>query len=87
MIYAEREAEFLKELTALTHKYKIYISGCGCCGSPRLDDIKDGEMFAAKVKDASKPFGCRFDKVPYERVEYHYEDELEFGKLKKENND
>ena len=28
--------EFLEELTELTMKYGISISGCGCCGSPRL---------------------------------------------------
>jgi hypothetical protein len=30
------EKAFLKELTALTHKYGIEIVGCGCCGSPWL---------------------------------------------------
>lgn len=29
---------FLKELTALSQKYDIYIQGCGCCGSPWLFD-------------------------------------------------
>jgi hypothetical protein len=37
----EQEAEdvkkFLKELTNLSKKYKISISGCGCCGSPYLN--------------------------------------------------
>lgn len=30
---------FLKELTALTQKYKIQIEGCGCCGSPWLSEV------------------------------------------------
>jgi hypothetical protein len=29
---------FLKELTELTKKYKLTICGCGCCGSPSIDD-------------------------------------------------
>jgi len=28
--------DFLKELTELSRKHKIYINGCGCCGSPYL---------------------------------------------------
>ena len=33
--------QFLAELSTLSRKYKIYIGGCGCCGSPwiaRLDE-------------------------------------------------
>lgn len=36
--------EFLKELTDLTRKYGIGISGCGCCGSPSLDPLQPNEM-------------------------------------------
>lgn len=42
----ERLENFLKELAELTKKYKIAISGCGCCGSPYIDDFQkefDGE--------------------------------------------
>lgn len=28
--------EFLKELTALSDKYRFIIVGCGCCGSPYI---------------------------------------------------
>ena len=28
--------EFKKELTILSNKYKLYIDGCGCCGSPYI---------------------------------------------------
>jgi len=28
--------KFVKELTKLSEKYKVYIGGCGCCGSPYL---------------------------------------------------
>ena len=30
--------EFLAELAELTKKYGIRINGCGCCGSPWLED-------------------------------------------------
>lgn len=38
----ERVNTFLTELTALTRKHGIKISGCGCCGSPYLtgDDFR-----------------------------------------------
>ena len=36
----ENKQEFLNELTALTKKYKISIDGCGCCGSPYLNEIE-----------------------------------------------
>lgn len=31
-----QKAAFLTELTELSRKYKIIVSGCGCCGSPYL---------------------------------------------------
>lgn len=33
---------FLEELSVLTKKYGIKISGCGCCGSPYLVDLNEG---------------------------------------------
>lgn len=33
---------FLDELSDLTEKYEIEISGCGCCGSPFLVDMEQG---------------------------------------------
>ena len=29
---------FLEELTALTKRFDIKIDGCGCCGSPFLEE-------------------------------------------------
>lgn len=36
----ERLENFLKELAELTKKYNIAIGGCGCCGSPYIDDFQ-----------------------------------------------
>lgn len=30
--------KFLEELTLLSHRYDLYIGGCGCCGSPWVID-------------------------------------------------
>ena len=35
--------KFLSELTELSKKYKVVVSGCGCCGSPYLVDIEQHE--------------------------------------------
>ena len=32
----ERRQEFLDDLTTLTRKHRVEISGCACCGSPNL---------------------------------------------------
>lgn len=42
---AARIRMFLQELTALSDKYEIYIEGCGCCGSPWLNDLKSGKNY------------------------------------------
>lgn len=36
----DKEQEFMIGLEALTRKIGIKICGCGCCGSPFLDDAK-----------------------------------------------
>lgn len=44
----EKELLFVKELTELSKKYGVYISGCGCCDSPYLTNEKqwctEGEL-------------------------------------------
>lgn len=42
---AARIRMFLQELTALSDKYEIYIEGCGCCGSPWLNDLKSEKNY------------------------------------------
>lgn len=44
-VNAARLKAFLQELTALSDKYEIYIGGCGCCGSPWLNDIQAGKYY------------------------------------------
>ena len=33
----DKETKFFEELTALSHKYQLFIGGCGCCGSPWVE--------------------------------------------------
>lgn len=40
----ENDSNFLKELEALTRKYKVAIGGCGCCGSPWLNDLPEKKL-------------------------------------------
>lgn len=40
----EREKEFLIGLAKLTRETGITIGGCGCCGSPSLDEASDAEL-------------------------------------------
>jgi hypothetical protein len=40
-IMDEKLEEFLNELSELTKKYGLYIYGCGCCGSPRIENEDD----------------------------------------------
>lgn len=35
----EQRGAFLAELSELSVKHRIVIGGCGCCGSPWLDDL------------------------------------------------
>lgn len=44
-VNAARLRAFLQELTALSDKYEIYIEGCGCCGSPWLNDLQAGKSY------------------------------------------
>lgn len=41
----ERLRAFLQELTALSDKYEMYIEGCGCCGSPWINDIQNCKSY------------------------------------------
>ena len=45
MINKENLDKFLKELSELSNKYGLVIDGCGCCGSPWIEEI-DGDVIA-----------------------------------------
>ena len=42
---------FLLEYEALCRKHGIALDGCGCCGSPYLVDIEDGEILSWEQND------------------------------------
>lgn len=54
----DKVAAFLKELSALTRRYKIGIAGCGCCGSPFLTFVRDtkGRAYAVSELDDGLSF-------------------------------
>jgi hypothetical protein len=48
----EQVEAFLVELTELTKKYRIRIHGCGCCGSPYLEDhVPEGRYVVSNGDD------------------------------------
>jgi hypothetical protein len=51
MIDPEKRKKFLKELSALTRRYRIGIAGCGCCGSPFLCDTKPRGSYECDEKN------------------------------------
>jgi len=42
---------FLAELTELSRKYQLTISGCGCCGSPFLEKLTEPGKYIARGDD------------------------------------
>ena len=40
----ERLQMFLAELTELTRRYDVAITGCGCCGSPFTEDVSEDKL-------------------------------------------
>lgn len=45
MTQKEKIERFLNELSELTKRHGIAIHGCGCCGSPWIEDIETGASF------------------------------------------
>lgn len=40
----DNERNFILELTKLTQKYGLCIWGCGCCGSPSLEEVEPNPL-------------------------------------------
>ena len=57
---SDKLEEFLKELGELSDKYKLYIGGCGCCGSPFIyTDDGDYVLNDIDFDDKTKSYkGC-----------------------------
>lgn len=67
MSYTDKERAFLIELTALSRKHNIVVSGCGCCGSPYLveadcSDLEAGYGSGNCVVEWMSPESSHWDK-------------------------
>ena len=45
--------EFLKEYKVLCEKYEIFISACGCCSSPWIEDADTPEELKEHIEHLS----------------------------------
>lgn len=62
-----RLEEFLSELSELTQKHGFSICGCGCCGSPWIDDSKNEYNASALYYDnAKQKYEAEYD-IPTEK--------------------
>lgn len=41
MMDEDKKRRFLTDLTAVSRQHGIVIGGCGCCGSPWVDDMDE----------------------------------------------
>ena len=57
MTNKEKLDKFLEELSELSNKYGLAISGCGCCGSPWIEEI-DGETIADYLELKNNKYEC-----------------------------
>lgn len=60
MDFDERFEKAKEEIEAVCKKYKIYLMGCGCCGSPWVGDTEAGSRAAGEHRDCVEfnvPFG------------------------------
>lgn len=45
----DRLNNFINELNELTKKYNLIIGGCGCCGSPWIEDLQEEYEYVENV--------------------------------------
>ena len=64
---SEREnyQAFMAGLEALTREHRVEIRGCGCCGSPYLNPLEDGEVDGAYAVERDGPF--EFARITWEK--------------------
>ncbi len=60
MTSRERFDKFLEELSELSNKYGFVICGCGCCGSPWIDEI-DGDFSADELGFLNGKYEVRYN--------------------------
>lgn len=52
MNYHERSQKAIEEIEATCQKYKVLVTGCGCCGSPyMLDADEDSSTYQTSSID------------------------------------
>ena len=62
---------FLIELTALSKKYDLVIRGCGCCGSPWIEEDSTKNGFYITVTTLENDFADKIDFVQNNSHEYY----------------
>lgn len=63
-ISIEKLEKFLLDLSSLTIKYGIVIAGCGCCGSPYLKSLEEGQYASSFDSD----LGFNYETLEYKTV-------------------
>jgi hypothetical protein len=75
----ENLVAFLRELTELSHRYQVVITGCRCCGSPGLaqGDLAPELLYYQSPRDGSLQFNSPDQqREAIESYRFDYEEEL-----------